>query len=88
MKKIKEYNSNSTLNIQTVIEILSKHPLRRFPQELHFLRNAFKDIKFFMEVEKELDEKYFMELFRKLQFEKFEAGDTVFNFGMENRYLE
>jgi hypothetical protein len=41
-----------------------------------------------MEVEKELDEKYFMELFRKLQFEKFEAGDTVFNFGMENRYLE
>ena len=55
--------------------------MARTREELLFLQKAFADIKFFMEVSTQLDFACLLHLFKKLNIERYSAGQKIFSQG-------
>lgn len=67
-----------------VINVLLKRPHRRYDTEILFLQKAFRDLMFFQRIEKDLDDLSFKKIFGALQLEVCDAGQKLFDYGMEN----
>jgi len=55
--------------------------MARTREELLFLQKAFADIRFFMEVSTQLDHACLLHLFKKLNIERYSAGQKIFSQG-------
>ena len=55
--------------------------MARTREELLFLQKAFAHIRFFMEVSTQLDHACFLHLFKKLNIERYSAGQKIFSQG-------
>jgi len=66
---------------EMVINILRKSAMARTKEELLFLQKAFADIKFFMDISTKLDHACLLHLFKKLNIERFSAGQKIFSQG-------
>jgi len=60
---------------------LVKRPHRRYDNEVLFLQKAFRDINYFQNIEKDLDDLSFKKIFAALQLEVCEPGQKLFNYG-------
>ena len=64
-----------------MINILRKKPQMRSKEEVMFTQEAMKNIKFFAQIENELDAASFTNLFQNLCLERFTPGERIFNHG-------
>lgn len=56
----------------------------RSKEEVMFTQEAMKNIKFFAQIENELDSASFTNLFQSLCLERFSPGERIFNHGNED----
>ena len=64
------------------INILKKKSKQRFEEELKYLYLAFKNNKFFAELQNQMELDKFLKLFRELNTEEMKAGDRVVTLGL------
>ena len=64
------------------INILKKKSKQRFEEELKYLYLAFKNNKFFAELQNQMELDKFLKLFRELNTEEMKAGERVVTLGL------
>ncbi len=62
--------------------------MARTREELLFLQKAFADIRFFMEVSMQLDHACLLHLFKKLNIERYSAGQKIFSQGKKKNVFQ